>query len=406
VTENGHSAAASALGYLYQFDWALLQALDAYPRHAQRRISVELVDDIGIHDGPDGSMILALEQLKHHVPASDRVTDYSSDVWRTIKSWLDADPAPDDDGPQLVLITTQTAHPESAAALLKPDDVSVLERQRRVEDARGRLELAATNSKDKGTKAAREAFLALSPLQRSTLLSRMVILDESTPITGLDARLLDSLGHVVPAQSALFLERLRGWWGLVLRRLLTGEQLTIRVLDVHTQVSQLRDDFGAQHLPTTVTEDDVRELIEGSYDRQFVRQLEWISHTPKYIELAVLDYHRAYAQRARWATEDLIGLDDLDLFEQRLREDWRRRFEETLAELATDATAEDRETAGRQLLATVMNDASILIREHYRERFFAAGTRHALADLEDVDRAIGWHPDFRSQLAGLLGRAV
>lgn len=44
MTAGDHGAAAAALGYLYQFDWALVEVLEAYPEHADRRLSIEKLD--------------------------------------------------------------------------------------------------------------------------------------------------------------------------------------------------------------------------------------------------------------------------------------------------------------------------------------------------------------------------
>lgn len=401
MTSADHGAAASALGYLYQFDWALVEALEAYPQAAGRRLLIEKLDDLAWEDA-DGVPV-ALEQLKHRGPSAGPLTDMQADVWSTVQVWLDAGPAADPDGPQLKLVTTQVAQPGSGMEALRPAPGTEALRADRVASAADRLESAARDSKSDATARARRRFLELSRAERIALLSRVRVLDGSLPIQELPQRLTAALGQAMPrVGGSLFLQQLRGWWSAAVLRLLTDEQRTVRVDDVHDAVARIRDQFTPVSLPTTVSQDDVRRHLDAGRSRRFVRQLEWVDAHPTYIEIAILDYYRAYAQRAAWATEDLIGLDELQGYEQRLREDWARRYAEAAAELPANATEADKATAGRRLLSAVMNETTVLLREHYRDQFFAAGTRHFLADGDDATTAIGWHPEFRRRLEALL----
>lgn len=394
-----HGAAASALGYLYQFEWALIEALDAYPALAGRRLSIEKLDDLGWED--DGGASLSLSQLKHHGPDAGALTDMQDDVWSTIAVWLDAGPPADPEGPELKLVTTQVAGRGSAMEALRPAADGSPPGPAQVAAAADRLELAAGSSRSKSTARTRDRFGRLTRAERIALLTRVRVLDGSLPMDGLGPRLDQAIGQAMPlVGQELFVEQLHGWWSTAVLRMLAGA--TVRIEDVHDQVSRLRDQYTPLSLPTTVTEDDVRRHLPAGASRRFVKQLEWVDHTPSYIELAVLDYYRAYEQRVAWGTVDLVGLDELALFEARLRESWARRFQEAVAELPKDATEEQKQAVGRWLLSAVMNDSSISVREHYREPFFARGTRHFLADSDDAGAAIGWHPEFRRHLAALL----
>lgn len=394
-----HGASASAVGYLFQFDWALVEALEAYPDHADRRLAFELLDDLSWH-GADGSAV-SLEQLKHHGTGAGSLTDAQPDVWRTIVSWLDAGSALDPAGPALFLVTTQTAAEGSAMASLRLCAPGGADQQARVRMAVDRLDSVAASSRNKQTQPARVRWQGLSPAERLGLLSRVTVLDGAPGVDGLDRRLDKAIGHAMPGQRDVFVQRLRGWWSRIVVRLLCEPGSKVRVLDVHAFVSGLRNEFTPLDLPRTVEASDVAHLAGGGAGRQFVQQLDWIQVSPRYIELAVLDYYRAYEQRTFWATEDLIGIDELERYERDLRESWERQFEMAAAELPPDADDAARQAAGRALLRTVMADSSVLLREHYREEFFASGTRHALADV-DHDGVIGWHPDFREHLEAML----
>lgn len=399
MTGADHGAAASALGYLYQFEWALIEALEAYPTLAGRRLSIEKLDDIGWET--DGGAPVSLSQLKHHGPGAGALTDMHDDVWSTVSVWLDAGPPADPEGPELKLVTTQVAQPGSAMEALRPGPDGSPPGPAQVAAAADRLERAAGSSQLKSTARTRERFGRLTRVERVALLTRVRVLDGSLPMEGLRQRLDQAIGQAMPRVGQdLFVEQLHGWWSTAVLHMLGGA--TVRVDDVHDQVGSLRDQYTPQSLPTTVTEDHVRRHLPAGASRRFVKQLEWVGHRPSYIELAVLDYYRAYEQRVAWGTVDLIGLDELARFEDRLRESWARRFEETIAELPEDATDTQKQAVGRALLAAVMNDSSISVREHYREPFFARGTRHFLADSADANSAIGWHPEFRRHLTALL----
>lgn len=367
-----HGASASALGYLFQFDWALVEALEAYPEDADRRLAFELLDDLSWH-GSDGTEVVSLEQLKHHGAGAGSLTDSQPDVWRTVASWLDAGPALDPAGPAMFLVTTQTAAEGSAMASLRLPVPGDPERQARVRLAVDRLDAVAASSSNRQTEPARARWRALGAAERLGLLSRVTVLDGAPGIGGLDGRLDKAIGHAMPARRDVFVQRLRGWWSRIVVGLLREPGSTVRVLDVHAFVSGLRNEFTPENLPRTVETADVVHLAGGGAGRQFVRQLEWIGQTPRYIELAVLDYYRAYEQRTFWATEDLIGIDELGAYERKLRESWERQFEMAAAELPPGADDEARQAAGRALLRAVMADSSVLLREHYRESSSPAG---------------------------------
>lgn len=401
MTAGEHGAAAAALGYLYQFDWALVEVLEAYPEHADRRLSIEKLDDIGWEDdaGP-----VALKQLKHHGADAASLTDAQADVWRTVGVWLDAGDPADPDGPALHLVTTQTAADGSAMQALRAGGTGDSLSTGRVERAEALLTATASSSDAKATAKVRGRFLALERSERLTMLSRVTVLDGAVPIQGLEARLVRAIGHGMPSTPGPFLDELRGWWGRTVLRLLADPSQTMRVLDAHVYLARLRDRYTPTTLPTTVAAGDVKDRLPDASGRRFVKQLEWVGLGPAqtYIELAVLDYYRAYEQRAAWGMDDLIGIDELERFEARLREEWRFQFESALAELPAGATEQQKSAAGRALLLKVMDDLTVTVREHYREGWFARGSRHALADAEDLDAAIGWHPEFKDHLAALL----
>ena len=71
------------------------------------------------------------------------------------------------------------------------------------------------------------------------------------------------------------------------------------------------------------------------------------------LQKAVVDYFRAYTQTARWVSEDLIGLDELQRFEDELVDEWEREFEFMHIDLGENASEEDKQKAGVQAAAPV-----------------------------------------------------
>jgi len=117
VSSSSHNAASSALGYLYQSQWPLLELLQRGDDRPDCAITLELYDDVAWEQ--NGTPIELL-QMKHHIQASRSLGDKDMDVWRAIRAWMDTVVVGDPDGPLLTMVTTQTAAPGSAAALLRP----------------------------------------------------------------------------------------------------------------------------------------------------------------------------------------------------------------------------------------------------------------------------------------------
>lgn len=144
-----HGAAGSALGYLFQVQWALLALLRRVRQAPDAAMSFEVLDDIQFDDP------MELVQVKHHLGDTATLTDNSVDLWRTLAVWMDAGEnaqGPEDVPAALMLVTTARTGEGSAAALLGPTE-------RQPQLASDLLTEAATNSTNQETAAARAQFL-------------------------------------------------------------------------------------------------------------------------------------------------------------------------------------------------------------------------------------------------------
>lgn len=166
------SAAPQALGYLYQTRYALLLILS---NPEELELSIESLDDIVFEETGSPQELL---QLKHHTsPAS--LTDFSSDLWKTLRIWSTSYTEGKISLPDtaLTLVTTATAPDGSIAALLRPDN------NRQPIVAASRLLDVANTSANASLTSSFAAFKALLPNQREMLTQSVQILDRSPTIS-------------------------------------------------------------------------------------------------------------------------------------------------------------------------------------------------------------------------------
>lgn len=111
-----HQASEQMLGYLYQVRYALALLLEN--DNSDFQISIEKFDDVAF--SKDG-MPKQLIQLKHHIQRQGSLTDGSTDLWRTLKVWIDVlSDSPDIlDGTEFLIVTTAIAPDGTAASYLK-----------------------------------------------------------------------------------------------------------------------------------------------------------------------------------------------------------------------------------------------------------------------------------------------
>jgi hypothetical protein len=389
-----HSAAGSAAGYLYQCERALLELVERSRENLT--LFLESLDDV--HLEKEGLAVEIL-QLKHHIGGGADLSDTSPDFWRAMAVWLDlADDLGADETPLFTLLTTSDAPSDSAASLL-----AALPRD--PDNAKVRLEAAARGSTNAATRTTRERFLALDPRSRSRLVSWIRIRLVEPQLTDLDDRLasLLSLHVMLPAGRAeAFLERLKGWWyGRCVAMLTSSGGVT--TLDLGIFIAELRDSFHPDDLPPSFDLPDPTETEVATYGTSvFVQQLLWISYSNEQLLDAIRDYHRAFTQRSKWARQGLIYPGELDQYERRLVDQWRRVFHDMVTEISSDADDAEKERVGRYLLQSLRDSSAVRLRARHHDVMLTHGTLHHLAN----EREVGWHPDFQRRLENLLAGAA
>jgi len=404
-----HSAAGSAAGYLYQVRWALLNMLREAPSRPDQVLCLEMHDDVS-WEQLDGTATELL-QTKLHAKSTAGLGDMDVDIWKTFLIWLSRPDATDPHGPDLALVTSSTAREGTAAFALRPDPTT-----RDVAAALAALTAAATNSTSTSTATARAAFLRLSSAQRTTFLARVRVLDASVAPADLDGAVRQALSLGLPSGEKAqdrFVAELWRWWDGVTVDMLARRRDGVAVSQLRAFIQELRDGYGPDSLWTTIRKEDVTEadVVRHSTGR-FVDQMRLVAYPPANLRLAVIDYYRAITQETQWLDDGLIGLQVLRTFEDNLRDEWERAFNDMLDELATaagdggsyDPAAVDepaKTAAGKALLRALLDSTKVSVRASYSDPFFGRGKRHELAN-RDAEAGIGWHPDFADRLAAVV----
>ena len=394
------SAGPQAVGYLHQARYALYALLSSELEEIS--LIIEGLDDIQVQMGE----LLSLQQLKHHISRQASLTDYSSDLWKTLRVWsthlVNKEWEPHET--ILSLITTALAPEGSIASLLRDDD------NRDEEQARTRLTQIAAASNNQSLKSSFEAFNKLSPNRQAELLKSVKILDEAPSIDDLPTLIkrrlriavaherLDSLYHM-----------LEGWWfNKVVDHLVEDSQQPIYLMGLNSKIVefayQLRPDNLPIHFASAQPDD---ELDPENDTRLFVQQLGILSVGAGRIKNAVLDYYRAFEQRSRWMREQLLIDDELERYEQRLIEEWDRYVQIWKDE--SDPGDDDKACVdfGKRVLRWMEVDANYPIRPQVHEGYVMRGSYHMLADLMPPQGPkVFWHPRFIERLEKILASSA
>lgn len=390
MTNEDHTAAESALGYLYQAEVGLLEFIKRSRAEPSLRLSLEVFDDIAFEqEGVPRDLL----QTKHHISSTGSLSDASVDLWKTLNAWIDA-MKPDSGTFQLAtfsLVTTTAASEQSAAALLRPE-------ARDVEAALAILERAARTSTNASNRDAYSKFLSLSSEERNELLQRVSVLDGAMTIVDIPELLAPELRFSVDRQYLKALvERLLGWWH---RRVIThflSQEDRILWEEVDGEIRYLADLLRSDNLPIDVGFDDVTIDELESDDRIFLHQLQLIAASRPTLELAIRDYKRAYLQRSKWLEDQLVWPSELRAYEQRLMDEWEHQFA-FIRETPADDESEFAQV-GWHLYQSLQNE-NLWIRPRCQERFVPRGSFHMLSE----EMKVGWHPRFIERLQEILDR--
>lgn len=392
----GRSAAGQAAGYHFQIQRALLSLIAG---EEGASVAIETLDDIVIGGDPGG--IRDFEQLKHSIQPGS-LTDRSRPLWKALDAWMDlVDNGALDDVGKLILVATDRAPDASAAALLRADDA------RRVTDAEQRLlVVAAEDPGAQDTATIRVRLQTMDARARGQLIAKIEVRDGTSDIGDFRSQLREALGPFALPSGGVdeFLDKLVGWWERRAVDLLLGRRRSMAREELVEEVVRLRDQYGERTLPPpdpalAVELSDV--LLAAYADAPFVHQLELIAMRDERVQLAVRDYHRAYAQRSRWLEQGVLAPGELHEWEDRLFDEWEHAWQRMLDTVLDPADEPAQAAAGKQLYGD-MEQSSLNPLRNGRDRFLHVGTINGMADIT----RIGWHPDFKARLRQVVGAVV
>jgi len=383
------SANEPSLGYLYQVRYGLMLIVSEQNQDA--KLLIEKIDDISI-ETPDS---LDVYQTKLHINSVANLTNASSDLWKTIRVWSIgiASGQLDPDNCLFNLITTAEASADTIPFKLKQGTIET----RKIDELLKSLLEVTTTSKSETNKAAYDAFSALSNDQQKKLIKNISVIDSSVDLNEAKTNIKKCLCYSTPPDKieALY-HRLEGWFiGEVILQL-QNQRAEIKGKHVQDKILDISDSLKADNLPAdfTVSIASDEGQLSPYRNKKFVNQLDAVGVNSKLINHAISDYHRAYSQKSKWLRDGLINPTDEMQYDEKLIDDWERKFA-ILEDIAStdDAT---KKTEGKKFYEShyVKSQPSIHIKERFKEQYMVTGSCQILSDKKKV----GWHPDFKTKI--------
>ncbi len=390
---SNHQASKQMLGYLYQVRYALALLLEN--DNSDFQISIEKFDDVAFSkDGMPEQLI----QLKHHVQRQGSLTDGSTDLWRTLKVWIDIiSESPDIlSGTEFLIVTTAIAPDGTAASCLKKG------KNRNVEGAYEKLKDVCIRSKNKEHKKYYEAFLKTDETIVKCLISQICVIDGASNIIDVEKDFRKQIRYsCIPKYENQICERLEGWWyKKAIEALCSDIPIFVTQSQVRSFIVSVSQEYSDDNLPIDIFDIGApQENDLSASEKIFYEQLKLICIGSHRMQTALRDYYRAFKQRANWVRNDLLYVNELEKYEQRLIDEWEHVFAAMEDDLTRDSgvTEEEKIAEGRRLFSEI-EKKDIRIRSKCQEAFVMRGSYHMLAN----QLKVGWHIDFYERLKKLL----
>ena len=396
LSADQYSAGEQGLGYIYQPRFALLRLLQL-PESTS--VLIEKDDDLDFID-KDGVKTLA--SLKHKA-VGDRLTDLSTDFWKSVRIWL---ARYNRDGRseanlRFFLFTTGTVSKASFLRHLQfdplPDEDESTSLSQLANDA-----LAKTESGLIGGIALE--FHKLNNEEKEDFLSRIAIFDGGPRIVDVPSIIKDQHMRSIRREfrEAVF-ERLEGWWNDTVVNLLSGKRMeAIYGYEISDKLSAFAEEYKSDNLPIMFRDKAPPGEVDAENDpRLFVVQLREIGIASNRIRNAILDYYRAFEQRSAWARENLLVAGEMEAYEDRLVDEWSRYrdvvFEDLNEECADAILLEAGKALYRWADLESGNINFLRIRERVTEPFVLRGGFHILANTRPLPK-VYWHPRFLNRV--------
>lgn len=387
-----HDASEQMIGYLYQVRYAL--ALLLKNDNPNYQISIEKFDDVAFVENDIPKQLI---QVKHHVKKYGDLTDMSTDLWRTLKVWIDIIIK----SPGLVndtnfLIITTAAAPNNTAAFYLKENIN-----RDVDKAYGILKNVCVESKSKENKKYYEVFLKMDQNIIRKLISKIFVVDGASNIINVEKDIRNRIRYsCVPKFENAILERLEGWWyAQAIKALCSDSPVFVNQNQVRFYIASLSKEYSDDDLPIDVFDVDLENIQPSDNENILCEQLKLLNFKNHRMQRVLRDYYRAFQQRANWVRNDLLYMNELEKYESELIDEWEHCFIEMEDDLSmcSNITENEKVEKGRKLFSELENK-NFRIRPKCDSPFVMRGRYHILASR----LRIGWHIDFEERLKYLL----
>lgn len=395
---NAHSADASALGFLYQAQYALLRLWNETSFEAV--IYLETLDDVVLE--ANGQTIL--EQLKHSLSTKpDAITVASVNVWKTLKAWIDVLPDLDLPKTSLHLVTVADISPTSPLKVLLDEAenrdkllIALQEEAQRVIQEREDAEAKGIKPLPHAKRAPGcEAFLKLTGDLQAEILSRVRLKPGQQNIRHIEEELAKRLTAVLAKDQFRVAALMVEWWNRQIIHAHCGKrdkaihrfELVKRHMEI---VADIEHDNLADHFAGELPPDTYRShpMVE--------KQISLVGGTETWLQRAVTNEWRARESRSRWSTENPTWQERISKYDDRLAEEWSYKHADMCEECGGQSN-EVKSTKGRELLKWSFYEAPDKIEylaTSVTAPSYVRGTYHVLS----IDGRVGWHPDYLALL--------
>lgn len=395
---NAHSADASALGFLFQAQYALIRLWNETSFEAV--VYLETLDDVVLE--ANGQTIL--EQLKHSLSAKpDAITVASVNVWKTLKAWIDVLPSLDLPKTLLHLVTVADISPTSPLKVLLDETEDRDDLLAALQDEARRVIRERAEADAKGVKplphAKRapgcEAFLKLSENLQAEILSRVRIKPGQQNIRHIEDELAKRLTSVLAKDQSHVAALMVEWWNRQIIHAHCGKrdkaihrfELVKRHMEI---VADIEHDNLVDYFAADLPPDSYRShhMVEN--------QISLVGATESWLQRAVTNEWRARESRSRWSTENPSWRERISNYDDRLAEEWSYKHVD-MCEECGGQSEEVKKTKGRELLRWSFYDAPDKIESiasSVTTPSYIRGTYHVLS----IDGRVGWHPDYLALL--------
>ena len=386
-----HQASEQMLGYLYQVKYALILLLKA--ENERYQISIEKYDDVAFSDDEDPKIMI---QLKHHIGKQGNLSDASTDLWRTLKVWMDAITDNDEllSDTDFLLVTTAIAPDGCAASYLKREN-------RSVDSAYHLLKQVATTSSNQSHRDYYSAFIGLGEAIAKKLLKKIYVVDGASNVVDASVELHKEVRYAcIPKFEQQICDRIEGWWyRQAILALCSDTPVYITQQELRAVIVSISQQYADDNLPIDeMVSDSVSEEISFD-DRTFRKQLEWIGIGACGMRCASRDYYKASLHRSNWIRNKMLFMRELDEYESKLIDEWEHEFgfmEDVVLSFRETISEEIKASEGRKLYKNIENK-DIKIRPRVDAPFVMRGSYHILSD----QQRLGWHIDYKKKLTEL-----